>query len=111
MGYYLSQFFGGRAVWLLLVLAALFGLLAVDLITYFTAPEPMFDLWVVKGIAAAAVGWVFLAGIVLSRREHRERHWRALETRFIARQARSRALRQLNGRATARHTRRPAGAH
>ncbi|MCU0237683.1 MAG: hypothetical protein MUC72_11465, partial [Acidobacteria bacterium] len=67
MNYFLSNLFRDKSMWIMIGLAALAGMMIMDLLTFLLTPRAVFGLWTVKiTIGAAVVGSVFY-GIVLGK--------------------------------------------
>ncbi len=73
MNYLLSNLFRDKILWLMLGLSALAGLVIMDIITFMLMPAPVFNLWVVKITAAAAVVAAILYGLILRTREKKDK--------------------------------------
>jgi hypothetical protein len=83
MNYFLSNLFRDKMLWAVLGLAALAGLLIMDVITFMLMPRAVFDLWTVKITAGAAVVGAIVYGIFLFKREKKDRRLDALLPGFI----------------------------
>jgi hypothetical protein len=83
MNYFLSNLFRDKSMWIMIGLAALAGMMIMDLLTFLLTPRAVFGLWTVKiTIGAAVVGSVFY-GIVLGKREKKDRQLNAILPGFI----------------------------
>ena len=84
MNYFLSNLFRDKLLWLVLGLSALAGLMIMDIITFMLMPVPVFNLWVVKIAAAAAVVGVIAYGLFLRIRDKKTRNLDACLPGFLA---------------------------
>jgi hypothetical protein len=74
MNYFLSNLFRDKLLWLVLGLSALAGLNIMDMLTFMLMPVPVFNLWVVKITAAAAVVGTIAYGSFLYLRGNKVRN-------------------------------------
>jgi hypothetical protein len=83
MNYFFSELRRGKFFLALAGLAALAGLIIMDLLTYMLMPTPVFNLWVIKVAAAAALVSAIIYGIFLNKREKRGKRLDALLPDFL----------------------------
>jgi len=84
MNYFIANLFRDKVLWGVLGLAALTGLIIVDLLTFMLMPSPVFNLWVVKiTLASALLGLIFYA-LFLYKHDKKEKRLDAILPDLLA---------------------------
>jgi hypothetical protein len=83
MNYFLSNLFRDKVLWGVLCLAALAGLIFVDLLTFMLMPQAVFNLWSVKITVGAAVVGAILYGLFLHQHEKKDKMLNVLLPDFL----------------------------
>ncbi len=83
MNYFLSNFFRDKVMWIILGLAALAGMMIMDLLTFMLTPRAAFGMWTFKIAIGAAVVGTLAYGLFLRQREKKDRRLYALLPGFL----------------------------
>lgn len=83
MNYFFSNLFRDKTMWLLLGLAALAGMMIMDLLTFMLTPRAIFGMWTFKIAIGAAIVGTLAYGLFLRQREKKDRQLNALLPGFI----------------------------
>jgi hypothetical protein len=83
MNYFLSNLFRDKVMWIILGLAALAGMMIMDLLTFMLTPRAVFGMWTFKITIGAAVVGTLVFGLFLRQREKKDRRLHALLPGFL----------------------------
>ena len=83
MNYFFANFFRDKVMWIILGLAALAGMMIMDLLTFMLTPRAVFGMWTFKITIGAAVVGTLAFGLFLRQREKKDRRLHALLPGFL----------------------------
>jgi hypothetical protein len=83
MNYFFSNLIRDKAIWITIGLAALAGLMIVDLLTFMLTRRAVFGMWTFKITIGAAILGTLAFGIFLRKREKKDRQLNALLPGFL----------------------------
>ena len=83
MHYFFSNLIRDKAIWITIGLAALAGMMIMDLLTFMLTPRAVFGMWTFKIAIGAAVVGTLAFGLFLHKREKKDRRLCALLPGFM----------------------------